>query len=389
MSVFTSQANKTALQNVAQKASGAVNNLLSSNLGQIGVAALMTNKMVQSGISALTTGAAVAASLDNLISGSKADFGSGSPMRTTIDSLNARNKAGDSSSNPETKTMDSKSSTSGGTDLKFPPVPAPYHIVFNFAKYERANPLGSVTFNTSDRIILPIPDQLADNTPVKWGSENLGLSGQVLNAVKNTDQLTSQGAVNLGTEALLSVGAAMAPAEIVQAASSVMGVVPNPALAQLFQGIDFRTHEFSWQFAPKNEAETKIVKDIIWAFKKHSLPTYTSGTAAFFNYPDIVLPEFSKNCKDYLFTFKRCIIAAVNVNYAPQGTPTFFAATKAPVFVQLSISLAEMEYVTQADYGGSMQGKNIDQALFTGLGKAFTKSATQFGEQAGKALSGG
>ena len=385
MSVFTSQANKTALQNVAQKASGAVNNLLSSNLGQIGVAALMTNKMVQSGISALTTGAAVAASLDNLISGSKADFGSGSPMRTTIDSLNARNKAGDSSSNPETKTVDSKSSTSGGTDLKFPPVPAPYHIVFNFSKYERANPLGSVTFNTSDRIILPIPDQLADNTPVGWDTQDLGVNGKILNAVKNTDQLASQGAFNLITE----IGAAMAPAEYVQAASSVMGVVPNPAMAQLFQGIPFRTHQFTWQFAPKNETETKIVKDIVWAFKKHSLPTYTSGTAAFFNYPDIVLPEFSENCKDYLFTFKRCIILAVNVNYAPHGTPTFFAATKAPVFVELSIELAEMEYVTQADYGGSMQGKNIDQALFTGLGKAFTKSATQLGEQAGKAFSGG
>jgi hypothetical protein len=365
MSVFTSQANKTALQNVAQKASGAVNNLLSSNLGQIGVAALMTNKMVQSGISALTTGAAVAASLDNLISGSSSAFGANSPMRTTIDSLNDRNKAGDSSSNPETQTAASKSSTTGGTDLSYPPVPAPYHIAFRFLKYKRPEVMGNTTYDALETIILPMPDQLVDQLAPGWSETPLGMAGLIANSITNVDAFTAPGSgKNVIPEALLYVGANLAPGEFVGAASSLLGAVPNPAASQLFQGVGFRRHSFSWTFAAKNADESARIKEIIKKIKMHSLPTYTSSTGAFFNYPDIVQPEFrptstSGSSFPDLYSFKKCVIKECNVNYAPQSTPAFFLGTGAPVLIQLSISLDEMEYLTQEDYGGNKIGENV------------------------------
>lgn len=58
-----------------------------------------------------------------------------------------------------------------------------------------------------------------------------------------------------------------------QLAAASLGVSTNPFTEQLFKSVDYRTHEFSYTFIPKNEKESKIVDDIVKTFRFYMLPS--------------------------------------------------------------------------------------------------------------------
>ena len=105
-----------------------------------------------------------------------------------------------------------------------------------------------------------------------------------------------------------------------------LGVALNPHKAMLYQGTDFRNHAFSYQFAPKNHAESQKLVSIIGLFKYFAAPARTSGgdgiAGAFLNYPEQFDIDFryGKN----LFDIGVSVLTSINVNYHPQGTPSYF-----------------------------------------------------------------
>jgi hypothetical protein len=52
-----------------------------------------------------------------------------------------------------------------------------------------------------------------------------------------------------------------------------------------------------------------------------------------------------------LYVIKQCMISDIDINYAPNGVPSFFAGTSLPTLIQLRLGLQEIEYHTQRDYG--------------------------------------
>ena len=159
---------------------------------------------------------------------------------------------------------------------------------------------------------------------------------------------------------------------------SQLGAVENPGAAQLFKGVGMRQFSFTWTFAPKNVDESNNIKKIIDIFKRNHLPTFMAAGGSFmFNYPNIVYPSYGglldQSTNQYLPTFEYCAISEVNVSYSPQGVaPSFYAKSKAPVFIQLSITLKELNIRLGDKYGGT----NIGAGAFDNLKDQFANTIT-------------
>jgi hypothetical protein len=122
-------------------------------------------------------------------------------------------------------------------------------------------------------------------------------------------------------------------------------------LALFFKGPELRTHEFSWNFAPRNAQDSKHLKEIYYRIKRASLPALTvDASDTTLDYPMMVKVRiYTKDGKE-LYPFKMCVIAFTSMNYASSGVPAFHA-DGAPVLQQLSMTLREIEYFTSNSIG--------------------------------------
>jgi hypothetical protein len=85
------------------------------------------------------------------------------------------------------------------------------------------------------------------------------------------------------------------------------------------------------------------------------LPSFSGSTSLLFNYPAVVKPSFYLSGLDPkglgITAFKQCAIRDVTARFSPQGeAPSFYSTSAAPVFISLSISLQEIEYMMAEDY---------------------------------------
>lgn len=148
------------------------------------------------------------------------------------------------------------------------------------------------------------------------------------------------------------VGATAGQSALGSAKASAMGflgVALNPHKAMLYQGTEFRTHAFSYQFAPKNHAESQKLVSIVGLFKYFMSPGRTSGGkgigGAFLNYPEQFDIDFryGKN----LFDIGTSVLTSFNVNYTPQGTQSYFDVDgeKYPTSVNMDLNFTEVTIV--------------------------------------------
>ena len=396
-SPYVAAAQQTAVSALNRNALGSVNNILSTGMSAVSAVETITGLMSSSGLSTGTVGNFVATQTTKYVSGASPFFNSDSPERITYNALAARNKTADKWANPETKMSDTKRENTGSNDLSFPETQAKHFMKFEFHKYRRMGPLGSTLIDKGEIIYLPLPDNIQDSSALQWQSKNLGLAGASIDAIRNREKVTFGGKEvedtviragqamfqNAGSElgAALGgvagpmgsiigglVGSAIGSENAADVVSANFGVSQNPVLAQLFDGLQFRTHSFGWSFSPKNEKESAALKTIINRFRVHSLPTFTSSLGFYFNYPDIVLPSFSPTIAANLMPLKYCIIRNITVNFNGAGTPAFYKGTNQPVFIQLSIDLEEMEYVGRYDYTEHSGENNLDELKKVNIG---------------------
>ena len=82
------------------------------------------------------------------------------------------------------------------------------------------------------------------------------------------------------------------------------------------------------------------------------LPNYKWGAANVLGYPQMVQITLEPDLSEQLYKFKQCMISSVNVNYSPNGVPSFFAGTQYPTVIEFQVNLQELEIFTSQDYGG-------------------------------------
>jgi hypothetical protein len=250
--------------------------------------------------------------------------------------------------------------------VQFPPDMRKYYINFAFGKYDRPSAYVQTQFVPDLEIALPMPANLLDPTGVKLNPSELG--GMIGGAAENlaaivqdikgaTPTKQGSGTVNMAAGAvyntLYDIGSALPGLDnLTGVAGQLFGAIPNPHVTVFFQGVDLRAHSFTWKFAPKNEGESKTIQRIIREFKKRMLPNYKWGAANVLGYPQMVQISLEPNMNEALYSFKKCMISSVNVNYAPNGVPSFFAGTKYPTLIEFQVNLQELEIFTSQDYGG-------------------------------------
>jgi hypothetical protein len=156
------------------------------------------------------------------------------------------------------------------------------------------------------------------------------------------------------------------------------GSAPNPHLTVLFQGVGLRTHNFTWKLSPANRDESVTLSRIINAFRGAALPARGAHNLTL-DYPYEVDIFIGGSKVEHLYHFKRSVIRNFSVNYAPDGTPSFFRDGGAPTAVQLQLDLMETEIHTRGDYEPNVRfdnmGPNPDELKGEILGKIDKESA--------------
>ena len=165
------------------------------------------------------------------------------------------------------------------------------------------------------------------------------------------------------------------------------GRVFNPFKEQVFAGLDFRTHNFTFNLLIRSETEAKRVQSIINYFKYGSLPSLGAAdevgidntnnskfdrglqgvsSSRFFNVPDNFDIKFirlapdatggtiSTEDSDFMhFKIHPSVCTVVQINYTPDGQYTSFKTIKGGMVqvpaIQLGLTFAELKLVTKGD----------------------------------------
>jgi hypothetical protein len=228
-------------------------------------------------------------------------------------------------------------------------------------------------------IQLPIPSNIGDTNQVEWGEDRfnpLAAFGteQIGNALRsgnfgkgladaynNTVATGKEVLVKGGGQDLItkyfqsqlinSLGANTTPGGLVSRAT---GQVLNPNLELLFTGVNLRSFQFDFDFAPRDEKESNVIKEIIRVFKKSMSPKTggnIEGAGLFIKAPNAFLLKYKSGNKDhpYLNKFKPCALTGMSVNYTGAGSYATYA-DKTPVHMKLNLSFTELNPIYNEDY---------------------------------------
>lgn len=381
---FKNIASKSPLEKITGINSSIISDTVARTLGKIGLSS--------SSISSLSNIAA-----DSILSGAASEFFSeNSITRASINDITIGRFSSSVDSakystqvNPENKIGSDVNDSSSG--LTYPPDIGEYYIGFAFMDYERPNPFKEAKESNVFLIYLPIPSALSESHTVAWQETSvpdiletlgrtatgnptgvtaesslfanktaaLGVAGSIVGGV-----VGAVGGRN-GSRAGAAAGQSIAGSEGLSGLiGQYAGAIPNPNLSVLFQGPTLRQMTFGWRFHPHNPEESDKIRKICNEFKKRMLPNLKfSGASNVLGYPQMV--EVKLYPDDYLYKMKKCVINGVTIDYAPNGVPQFFAGTKAPTFIEFTVSLQEIEYFLSEDFGGeSGNGVNLNVDIF-------------------------
>lgn len=240
-----------------------------------------------------------------------------------------------------------------------------FWMSFSFYEYQRPTFAGNPVLQDKGTIRLPLPNQLAETQGVNYAEKGLDAgAGAGLNDIS--------GAMNSGSMDMSGAfGKAAAGFSVGQAAKllggnngaalgQLAGVALNPWLTVMFESPQYRTHTFSWTLTPTNERESRTIAQMITTFKFNMLPDSSGAIGGtLLSYPNIVQISIAKAQGEYWnYIFKPGVIKTFSVNYAPAGQPSMFNRTNAPTAVQISMTIQEIEYFLQRDYGAQQNRAN-------------------------------
>lgn len=224
-------------------------------------------------------------------------------------------------------------------------------------------------------IHLPMPQNISESQNVSWGEDSIDPYSAFVYG-KSMDLINSKGLTDV-SEALQDSlktanatfaggnGQALLKSKFAAAAASSLGAnvsetsvlarttgqVINPNMELLFNGPSIRTFPFTFEFAPRDPSESRMVKGIISKLKKHML-TKKGGGGLFISTPDIFQLTYRTGGKKHPFlnAFKPAALVGLDVNYTGSGTyATYNDAT--PVHISMSLTFKELNPIYFEDEG--------------------------------------
>jgi len=215
--------------------------------------------------------------------------------------------------------------------------------------------MGAATQKAPTNIALYIPNKIVNNAGINYNGVDFG----TLQALKGIATGDLQGAApifkrKLGAfaDSVLSIVGTDLNSEA--AMQAVTGLAINPRQQQLFNGVNTRTFDFSFSFAPRNQKEAKEVNKIVRAFRRYSHPEiaingYMLDVPAEFEiryykvYNDSVTRE-----NLFLNKIGRCVLETISVDYTPNAVMSTFP-DGSPVRTTIVMSFKELRPLTRED----------------------------------------
>lgn len=305
---------------------------------------------------------------------------------------------------PARETVRSASISRTPKNLQVPVEDGNYGMLLMFRDYKYRAPGSTRGFssldqsNVTDTIFLPLPENIQDSFTVRVQRFDQGATGAILSevvseassrggmqfsafqnaaieAVKSalpsaaTDGAEFQGLVTDAFSLLTSGGGDLTsldkfstdaafllrkalPGNVGRSVDAGTGTFINPKAALSFEGVEMKTHSFSWTVAPKSPDESVNLKDVIRTINKNILPQYVQGAIAqnvMFRYPSMVDIFFVGLDGNYYYFFKTAMVQTFNVNYTPNGVSVLKGGR--PAAVQMQMNIIESDIHTAEDYG--------------------------------------
>ena len=210
---------------------------------------------------------------------------------------------------------------------------------------------------------LYIPENLAVNSQVGYQNTSGGsLTASVSNLFSGDGDMADKFSnliAQIGGQSLQQANDAAAVAA--QAAAIGDGPLSTGVGAAnrhvLFEGVDFRTFSYAYEFLPKSWEESVKIKEIIKFFRVNMLPEIR-GNGSTFKPPNWFSIEYMIDGKptNYLNKIKPSVCTGCDVSYGGNGQFAMFQSDKgedpAPALINLTLTFQEVQVVSKVDAQG-------------------------------------
>lgn len=279
-----------------------------------------------------------------------------------------------------------RAASTGSGIMQFPDDIGAHGMVLIFRDYEyqttgsrKILSSSTVSVSSMNTVILPIPNNLVDNSEVRLNRHDMGLSGDIMAAqiakiqnmntndgiFKNLQDFVASQSIVSGADVANAVfgstGADAARDAMYLLRNTNIGNVgknsaigtgntPNPRTALVFEGSELKNHSFQWTLMPRNERESATLNKIAKFLQKCHLPHYGGGNidTLYMMYPktvDIVLVGVDE---DYFTRYKTGMIRSLTINTTAQGTLPLLKGGR-PASVNIEMNIMEMDVHTAHD----------------------------------------
>jgi hypothetical protein len=236
-------------------------------------------------------------------------------------------------------------------------------------------------------IYLPMPSNIQDANAVGWGEEKMNnITAGALKAIEGamginvfdlptsveqakdkinkaiTDSgITGQDASklfnrSLAAEAVNIFGANVSVDQILARQS---GKIFNPNLELLFSGVTLRDFRFSFKMTPRDEQESKNIKEIIRTLKKYMSANRAGKENLYLSTPYVFQPVYKTGSENHKFLhrFKPCALKGVSVNYTGENVyATYYDGTPISLIMDLNFQELQPFYSDEYDSGEGALG---------------------------------
>lgn len=270
--------------------------------------------------------------------------------------------------------------------LQYPADLPNYYMKFDITNYARQDLFSVAQTTTLMSLVLPLASKLVDTQQVQYTQKPVGAwPGAVLNAgmapvtaaVANAFNGNAQGALDSATSIFnQKTGTALLGAAGVSAVNSLdaavpgagaavqaaTGYAPNYFLTVLLDGPQYKTHNLSWQFSPRNPKEAESLNQIIRAFNNAMAPQM-AFSGAVFTFPKVFRISYSPNPR-YLYKFKPAVLTSFTVDYSGGGMPAFYRTASethnqtTPKVLTVQAQFLELEFWLYSDFGSDPAGSD-------------------------------
>ena len=217
---------------------------------------------------------------------------------------------------------------------------------------------------TNSAIALYMPNSIKATYTQDFGPEEAGVAGDI-DAAIGGGQITGASSaeqikafLSAGTNSVLKegknlLGQAVQLAGMGDPIKFIMkrqGTAINPRNELFYNGPTMRDFSYTFDFWPRNMKEAEAVRDIIHVFKYNSSPGLAGGSGALFAIPNYfkISYMYRSEQNENLNQISACYCKGVDVDYAPDGQPSFFPDGQ-PVHTRVTVSFTEDRVLTKQD----------------------------------------